>query len=291
MGFTCPLCGSGEADTVQTGARHAPEALVRCCRGCGLVFLWPQPQPDELARYYRELYRPECAAPTLAARHAADLPEAELRLSRIEPWLTPESRILEIGSGSGAFLSCISSRVAEAAGVEPEEQAREWIATHCPARVCADIQELENDAARFDLIALFHVLEHVPDPVRFLERLARLLCRGGRLIAEVPNVEDALVSRYRVPAYLSFYFQRAHLYYFSAATLGRAFRSAGIRAEITGFERYTLSNHIHWMLDGKPGGQHRFEALLDHNVETAYAQSLIRSGASDTLWAVGYPLA
>ena len=119
-----------------------------------------------------------------------------------------------------------------------------------------------------------------------LQILKRLLRPDGRLVIEVPNVDDALVAVYRIPAYLRFYYQKAHLYYFSAATLNRTFGEAGLEATIEGVQRYDLSNHIRWMLDGEPGGQGQYDHILTPSALVAYAESLINKGRADTLWAV-----
>ena len=110
----------------------------------------------------------------------------------------------------------------------------------------------------------------------------------GKLVVEVPNVDDALVSVYRVPAYVRFYYQKAHLYYFSRETLANTFALAGLEGSIEGVQRYDLSNHLRWMLTGEPGGQGYYDELLSPAVREAYADALIQSGHSDTLWGVAY---
>jgi SAM-dependent methyltransferase len=73
----------------------------------------------------------------------------------------------------------------------------------------------------FDLITIFHVLEHVPDPRAALARLSAWLRPGGHLYVEVPNAVTAVNS----PSNL---FHRAHLYYFAAEPLAALARSANL---------------------------------------------------------------
>jgi hypothetical protein len=105
------------------------------------------------------------------------------------------------------------------------------------------------------------------------------------LTIEVPNVEDVLVSTYEVADYLDFYFQKGHLAYYSRDTLKQVLQRAGFSPGISHIQRYDLSNHIFWMLRGRPGGHGYFESLLGET-DPAYSECFIANGVSDTLWAV-----
>lgn len=284
---TCVLCHCVKSALVQTGVRLAPMVKVYRCGRCGLAYLHPRPTPAQLRKYYTAQYRHDDGEPPVAQRFRRDMDEARTRVRRLLPLLSPKSRVLEMGSGSGAFLDAVRPYVADATGVEPDAAARSWIAAQTGARVEAELATLARAGATYDMVVSFHVLEHVADPVGFLASLRRRLRPAGRLVTEVPNVDDALVGLYQVPAYRPFYYQKSHLYYFSADTLRRALKAAGLTAEIVGVQRYDLSNHLHWMLQGQPGGQGRYSEMLTAGVNAVYADALIRAGRSDTLWAIG----
>ncbi len=281
----CMLCEEAQDTLVQVGVRHAPEIEVRRCANCSLVFLWPRPSEEELGRYYAELYRPDYNEPPVHERYKSDLGEAHLRMSRLLPFLHYDDRLFENGSGSGAFIDVVRSHVGEVIGVEPDSKSRDWIKIEKGLPVAEGLKDILNGASSFDFIVLFHVLEHISNPVSLLQSLRKLLRRDGKLIIEVPNVDDVLVSVYQIPAYLRFYFQKAHLYYFSQETLRKVLEKAGFFATIQGIQRYDLSNHMRWMLTGQPGGQGYYDPLLGP-VQESYANALIRGGYSDTLWAV-----
>lgn len=286
MTDSCKLCGNNESSLIQVGARHARDAEIRCCTSCELVFLAPQPSPGELGLYYATGYREEYLEPPVAERHRNDLDEACLRVQRLLPRLRPETRLLEVGSGSGAFLYAVRPYVREVMGVEPDAASRSWLKQTLGLNLLEKIPPAGSGQEGFDLVVSFHVLEHVPDPVTFLSKLSKVLRPGGELVVEVPNVVDALVDLYRVPAYRQFYYQKAHLYYFSQQTLALALEKAGYEAVISGVQRYDLSNHLRWMLTGQPGGQGYYGEILAPAVQAAYADALIRSGHADTLWGV-----
>jgi len=282
----CVLCGSPRSISVLAGVRYASEAEVRRCADCGLVFPRPRPTAEELADYYAEPYRKEYNEPPMLERYRADLDEARARVRLLLPLLRPDSRLIEIGSGSGAFLEAVRPYVGEVTGVEPDAPSRDWIAGKLGLPAVDKVAALSRQGKTCDTMVLFHVLEHVLHPVEFLRSLSPLLEKRGRLVVEVPNVGDALVAVYAVPAYLSFYYQKAHLYYFSKVTLGKALKDAGFAGVIEHIQRYDLSNHFHWMLTGRPGGQGCYSDILSPSACAAYAEGLIRAGHSDTLWAV-----
>jgi len=285
LNVTCTLCGVSHSSLVQAGVRHGPEFGVRRCDECGLVFLFPQPGEEDLKQYYSDAYRDEYAEPPVQDRYRTDLDEARVRVRRLLPLLSPETRLLEVGSGSGAFLDAVRPYVKHAVGVEPDRTARAWMQEVLGVNVVGELPA-PDEATVYDLLVLFHVLEHVRNPPDYLIGLRRFLHRNSTLVIEVPNVEDALVSLYDIPSYRSFYFQKAHLYYFSLHTLASTLAKAGYSQRIIGIQRYDLSNHIRWMLTGQPGGQGYYNHILAPSANAAYADSLIGSSHADTLWAV-----
>jgi 2-polyprenyl-3-methyl-5-hydroxy-6-metoxy-1,4-benzoquinol methylase len=282
----CKLCGSNESSLLRIGARRAQEAEIRRCAICDMVFLSPQPNQEDLEQYYSSMYQEDYSLPSAAERHKNDLERAFLRVQRLLPQLKPETRLLEVGCGSGAFLYAVRPYVKEVVGVEPDSTSRNWIKQTLGFKVLENIPQEWPEAEAFDVVASFHVLEHVPEPVDFLTSLKKVLRPSGALVVEVPNVDDVLVKIYQVPSYLQFYFQKAHLYYFSKRTLALALEKAGYEATICGIQIYDLSNHLRWMLTGQPGGHGYYRDILAPDVQAAYADSLIHAGHSDTLWGV-----
>lgn len=279
----CPLCREANYKLCKQGVRHAEDVDVHECLGCGLVYLWPQPSDERLAAFYTNEYRNVYDDPTPAERHGTDMPEASQRVDRLKPILSQRARVLEIGSGSCAFLKSISAHVGEVVGVEPDQATRAWFSTVSAIHVYHDLDEVPV-AGGFDFIVLFHVLEHLSDPVSFLKQLEGRLNVGGRIVVEVPNVDDALMSLYGVEAFTEFYFSIAHLTYFSPKTLHRCACEAGLIGEVTGVQRYDLSNHIHWALSNAPGGQEMYSAVIKDDTNQSYARDLAANGKSDTLW-------
>lgn len=282
---TCVLCGSHEGRNVHHGVRYAPDVLVRRCASCNLVFLWPRPTEDRLASYYEGEYRAEydgAVSPETTYRRV--VAEARTRVGRLTPHLTAETRLLELGASCGAFLEAVRPFVGSVTGVEPGKEHRVWGASRLGLEMFANVADVTG--RRFDVIVLFHTLEHIADPITFLQILAVHLALGGKIVIEVPNVDDALLTLYRIPSFAPFYYQRGHLYYFSSDTLRRTIAAAGGTGEVIGVQRYDLANHIRWMLTGEPGGHGFYGSVFSEGLDVAYRESLVRAGYADTLWAV-----
>ncbi|MEQ8228933.1 MAG: class I SAM-dependent methyltransferase [Rhodospirillales bacterium] len=283
---SCPVCGSTEFGTVDLPVRHAAGVAIHICGECELVYLWPQPDAATLAAFYTAEYRDVYEDPTPAERHEQDLPEARLRATRITPLVNGDERLLEIGSGSFAFLKTIAPTVGFSLGIEPDDKTRAWFAEASDLRTLPDIGALTAEDGHFDLIVMFHVLEHLPDPVGYLSYLRGLLSPGGHIVVEVPNANDALISLYNIEAFRRFYYSIAHLTYFNPTSLDHCARAAGLTGKVTGVQRYDLSNHLHWAQHGRPGGQAVYTDTISAATNNAYARDLINAGKADTLWGV-----
>lgn len=127
-------------------------------------------------------------------------------------------------------------------------------------------------------------MEHLQDPRTMLVSLAALLKPNGRIIVEVPSANDALLTLYDCDAFQRFTYWSQHLYLFNTSTLEMLARQSGLSVvAVQHYQRYPLSNHMHWLSQGKPGG-HQLWAFMDTpELANAYANALAALGKTDTL--------
>jgi 2-polyprenyl-3-methyl-5-hydroxy-6-metoxy-1,4-benzoquinol methylase len=137
-----------------------------------------------------------------------------------------EGRLLDIGCGVGDFLHTAEEHGWSCTGVEPSEEAKNIARKRIKADIIAseDLEKLPD--ASFDLITMWHVLEHVDDLKWQVEQLQRLVKPQGRIVIAVPNYKsyDAqfykeLWAAYDVPRHLS---------HFNKTTLTKIFKSKGM---------------------------------------------------------------
>jgi 2-polyprenyl-3-methyl-5-hydroxy-6-metoxy-1,4-benzoquinol methylase len=261
----------------------------RCLR-CDLIFLHPSLTEEEEREFYRSQFREAYhgAKYDIDAFHRRGQREAQRRAAHLERAHRLSGDVLEIGSATGYFLEEASrcEAIRGATGVELDDRQRRYAQSR-GLRCVRELDELEED--RFDLIVLFHVLEHIGRPVDFLRELGPRLRPGGAIVVEVPNVEDALLSVYRIAAFQRFYWHPAHRVYFSKNTLSETARRAGLSAVVEPVQRYSLSNHLHWATRGAPGGERWLSDLIHTATERSYRDDLCRAFVCDTLWMTAQP--
>jgi len=248
-----------------------------------LVFLFPRFGPAEEKKFYEQEYRTLYDNESPDESFQNNLPEARVRVERFKSLFAKDKDVLEIGCATGYFLFELRPLVKSITGVELTVDYANY-AKKKGIPVMNSIEELPDSG--FDLIFMFHVLEHLSDPISSLKSIREKLKPGGKLIIEVPNVEDALVSTYKIKSYLDFYWQPAHNFYFSKRTLSMVLDRAGYVYKVFPLQRYDLSNHIYWMLFGKPGGQGYFNKIFSTSLLKEYEKCLKDKFICDTIYAI-----
>ena len=193
----CLVCGESGFTPLFTASDRlyrttARQFAVIRCSACGLIRLDPQPQPDELRRYYPENYwfAPDRSAASRweEAYRCLVLRDHVAFVSRALRRSTARGPVLDIGCGGGLFLGMMRQRGFRVTGLDfsPEAAAIAWHRQQVPA-VCG---MLENSPLRprvFACVTMFHVLEHLYDPRVYLIAAHQLLVPDGRLVVQVPN--------------------------------------------------------------------------------------------------------
>ena len=210
----CGLCGSGGPfeDVSHKDAKSSEPLLVSICAECGLVQQNPIPSAEELKVYYSHNYRKDYKnAYTPKPQHVYRA--GKTALSRIEFLRTAGiegGTLLDIGAGGGELVYLAGKAGFLSEGVEPSVGYSEYATREYGCLVKTG--ELEDIDRKFDVITMFHVMEHLPAPIRAFEKLYNLLNPSGRLLVEVPWIETNDASPDNI-------FFKAHIFYFTADTL------------------------------------------------------------------------
>lgn len=225
----CPCCGEFDAKIISTIDGKTGESLTTIsCGGCGLGRIDPFPTDAELeawyARQYRQAYK-GCETPAMryvlrAARNAKERLEW-LKLQGLLSSSTEKLNTLDIGASSGEFVFLMSHNQYNAFGIEPHQGYAEYAQSmNLNVRNGSLLRSLDHfDKKNFDLITMFHVLEHLADPVGSLKSIGETLKNSGTLYIEVPNA-----TRLGSPRYMFF---RAHTLYFTHASLRHLLACSG----------------------------------------------------------------
>jgi len=191
----------------------------------------PQPKKDELSKYYEsEAYISHTdASISLFDKVYQTVKNYTIKqkIKLISSLNTENKTILDIGCGTGDFLEACKNNDWKITGAEPNEGARNLTIKKTEIGIHTNIEEiLENNSNKFDVITMWHVLEHVPNLQEYISSLKNLLRPNGVLIIAVPNYKsyDAVYygkfwAAYDVPR---------HLWHFSQKSINLLFKDFGL---------------------------------------------------------------
>lgn len=188
---------------------------------------------------------------------------------------------LDFGSGLGGMLDEMQGQARWAAGLEPAKE-RAAIARVKGHTVVCGLEEVAQ--ASLDVVTLFHVLEHLTTPTDTLQQLRTRLRPGGLAVIEVPHARDALLTLFDCEPFKRFTLWSEHLVLHTRQSLKILLEHAGFtNVEVLGRQRYPVTNHLHWLSHGKPGGHEAWSFLDTPDLHTAYEAALARTDRTDTL--------
>lgn len=188
-------------------------------------------------------------------------------------------KLVDVGCGTGGFLDKVETVAQSVAGVEPQSAIRAELVS-----LGYEMYELPSSLPEehFDLVTLFHTLEHLVEPIKTLCELKRSLVPGGKIIVEVPHAKDALLA---LKDFQNFTFWSEHLILHTKNSLTAFLIESGFKnVMVEGYQRYPVSNHLGWLLDKKPGGQNIYQQFDAINED--YETMLKETDKTDTLIAI-----
>ena len=189
------------------------------CQECGLVSLYPKPSPQALIKDYQD-YLPVQAEDVAmwemmmkpVVDRSADLIESKAKTGR--------GRLLDIGCGYGFFLREMQSRGWQVEGIEISGSGRGYLQNRWGIDVYSEpLEDLSLRDNSFDVVTLFYVIEHVPNPVSLLTEVKRVLKPDGLVLLRWPHSTPIVRILGPLSGKLDLYHTPYHLYDFSPETI------------------------------------------------------------------------
>ncbi len=230
----CSLCGSSAHKPF---VRAALSSLVRCC-DCGLVFVSPRPGPDFITTLYGETYfRNNHSGELGYTNYIADEENirrtARRRLRQLKRHVGP-GRLLDVGCATGFFLDEAQQAGWTATGLDLSNFAVQYARQQLGLDVHqGTLDSVDLPSESFDLLTMWDVIEHVPDPLVCIQKASRLLREGGVLTLATPDVES-VPARLAGPRWVGYKLSGEHITFFSARTLTKLLESCGFEVIQTG---------------------------------------------------------
>ena len=253
----CFLCGNDQFDNIASGYDYEYETcsnpwnVVRCNQ-CGFCWLNPRPCTDQLATIYPPDYysydlNSSINPIALKAKKFIDRRKLESILKLVSG---RAGRYMDIGCGDGRFLYS-----AEDLGFARSDIYGLELDSHCVERLrregfnvsaerIEDVVSVKDGS--LDLVSMFHVIEHVDNPVEVVQKVAELLSDGGVFAVETPNMQSLDAKLFSTSFWGGYHFPR-HWTFFDESSLTRLFNSCGLEViaikYMTGHSFWSYSFH------------------------------------------------
>jgi SAM-dependent methyltransferase len=222
---SCPLCEHNKISNfliVKDYFLSKEDFHLSKCDNCTLVFTNPRPSLDKLSIYYDSndyLSHKDQLSPVGIIYQLLRQYNINYKKKLINQFVQPQS-ILDYGCGTGQFLSSYAKDLFRV-GVEPDDSARSLAIHKHDLSVYPSLGNIEK-GMRFDLISLWHVLEHIYELNNTFSQLRKLLSKEGMMTIAVPNIDSLDCNLYQ--KYWAAYDVPRHLYHFGETSIKELFR-------------------------------------------------------------------
>jgi len=277
------VCDEKQIEEFYPRVRDREDISVLRCKKSGVIFTSTSEHMDishysekhEFPHYWKEDNREKALVDSFE--------DDSRRKNQFLP-LISNKNWMDVGTGAGGVLDLLNPYAARVVAVEPQQRALDTLKKE-NYEAYSNIADVPfND---FDVITLFHVFEHLTDPLELLKVAYDKLKVGGKIIVEVPHANDFLFSYLDLEEFKKFTFWSEHLVLHNRASLTAFLGRAKFRnIIISGFQRYNLANHLHWLKEKKPSGHINWSMLSTDQLDTAYANMLAKINMTDTLIAI-----
>lgn len=233
--MNCPLCQSDRSGVFA----QWPDFQVQQCAACGFRFVdTGAPDYPGNAQYVYDEPGPIHVRP--------DQSHIQRRVRDILRWQQPPGRALDIGCGIGEVSLALARRGFECTGLDMKERVITHLQREQPAvrwlRAMTD--DLEKMGEQFQVISMYHVLEHLTDPVAALRRVLRVAAPGALVVIEVPHV-GGLEARLKGRRW--HYYKVDHVNYFRRRDLSRVADQCGLEVlAFRGYQHFSHPQNVPW---------------------------------------------
>ncbi|MEZ5696653.1 MAG: class I SAM-dependent methyltransferase [Sphingomonadaceae bacterium] len=251
----CKSCGGNQHRFLY---RKAGYNLVRC-ESCALAFIANPPDSDGISSLYSTTDGYHTGLVTPGDRDWKRMQAIAERHLRVLTRTIPEGKgrkLLDMGCSSGQFLNLARNAGYDVQGLELSPHSSQFARDHFGLSVHTGLLDSAGfEPASFDIITLFDVIEHVPDPMAELQAIYSLLKPGGVLLQSTPNIDGLFPKLSYAASDLFDYWQHPepphHLYQFSVQSLSDMTAKAGFKPGRVDQFRIDLSYSFGTMADWK----------------------------------------
>jgi SAM-dependent methyltransferase len=244
----CSVCGGTEFNIYMKCKDYflsQEEFNIMTCKSCGFRFTNPRPDENMLGNYYESddyISHSNKKSGIISRIYQLVRKHTLKRKYRLVSKYCKSGSILDIGSATGEFLNYFKQNNWEVCGIEPDSDAREYAVKNYQINVFEEAELLNFESNKFDVISMWHVLEHVAPLQNRIEQIKRVLKENGVLIVAVPN-SDSLDAKIYKNFWAAWDVPR-HLYHFTQGSIRQLFEKNSfklIETKAMKFDSYYVS--------------------------------------------------
>lgn len=254
MNETCAICGD-TAHSRPVAVRSGKPMTLWHCSACDFDFFAHDPTPGLVADKLDQtrLMAAGLDIPTVQRDFANGSRQS---MPYIEEYMDASDRdrsVLEVGCSWGYFLKLVQDAGAKPYGIELNPVRAGYVSGELGIPCDRNLDECERRGVRFKKIFMFYVLEYVPQPVGYLQRLVDLLEENGKVILITPSLRDPLKDLWKNTGFANFFYDEHAINYFSPLAVNRLIdRLRAGKSSVSTRQGYSFVNHVSWFLTGAP---------------------------------------
>lgn len=267
----CPACNHREFDFFchaddRLRVGNDPVYRILRCRTCGLGVTEPQIDPREIHRWYPSDYYGEISRPVEEYLAGTWQGTSSWRGEREKAKLVEEycsgGRILDVGCAEGKFLWALDGRRWQRWGLEFNADLVARVDGRIPGihLLAGSLSDLEAESGGFHAVTLWHVFEHLADPIQTLQQVRRILSPGGLLVISSPRFDSLQARMFRRDWY-AFSDVPRHYFHYSRDALLRLLEREGLRPVACRFFSAAVNFHC-WKYSLRSWLERRFGTQL-----------------------------
>lgn len=229
----CPICNKGKFKPYLTCNDYLTsneKFIIQECDVCGFRLTNPRPDDKSIGNYYKSenyiSHNDESGGLINSLYRTVRNYTLKSKLRLIRKLNGGEGKLLDVGCGTGSFLESCETSGWQITGVETDSTVRSLAQEKLKIQIHSELSEIPTSES-FNIITLWHVLEHIPNLNDAVERLSILLSPNGTLLIAVPNSNSYDASYFG--EYWAAYDVPRHLYHFTPSTIEKLLKKHGLQ--------------------------------------------------------------
>lgn len=230
----CPVCNTSSFSNylnVEDYTVSHKQFNIQQCNSCYFLFTNPRPPAEEIGDYYKseEYISHHDESKTLMSKVYTSVRNYTIgrKVQMINELCKTKGTLLDVGCGTGNFIQACKQNGWMITGTEPDQEARNVASKRVGAAIVDSINHKELEGKSFDIITLWHVLEHIHLLNETVDWLKEHLNPNGKIIIAVPNPQSYDAEKYGM--FWAAYDVPRHLYHFTKASMKKLMENHSLK--------------------------------------------------------------